>query len=110
MGFVRCPGCGSQNRDSDTRCYSCEGDLTPAQEGPPSGTLDESQVGQPIVSASERRMQQDDKRKSTVIHGLRAGAAGGAFLGIFVGLYCAFWGGLFGSIAGQWSGMAWGPG
>lgn len=110
MGFVRCPGCGSQNRDSDTKCYSCEGELTPGQEGPPSGALDESQVGQPVMSASEKRMTLDDKRKSTLVHGLRAGAAGGAFLGIFWGLYYAFWGGLFGSIVGEWSGMAIGGG
>ncbi|MEW6281966.1 MAG: hypothetical protein AB1758_25400 [Candidatus Eremiobacterota bacterium] len=113
MGYIRCPGCGGMNRDTDSKCYSCETELTAEGAPPPPSVVEEGAEpppapvsGRPPVATVAPGVAASD-RKSTVLHGLRSGAIGGAMVGSVLGVIVAMFGGLFGmAFTNSWSGGA----
>ncbi len=111
MGYRNCPGCGSQNRDTDEKCYSCEAELTPKKAAGPAGVIENPVEPGQEHEASSRRLQEllDEShahRKANWKHGVRAGAAAGAFMGFFYAGFYAFFGAMLGSFAGAGKGVS----
>ncbi len=85
MGYINCPNCKSPNKDTDTKCYSCEQALEPApavtpSHGQPSKNAAQANAAGGVVTAANM------DRTSNWMQGLRAGVKVGLVGGIFCSL------------------------
>lgn len=74
MSYKKCPSCGGMNRQADTSCYQCEGDLAVMEA--------EATSAEVVVDYAKS----SDERKSDWAHGVRAGLVGGVVLGLIRGV------------------------
>lgn len=98
MKYVSCPHCGSQNRETDTKCYMCEKSMDGAPaagEGAlPDGTSAIPPRSETHIPKSSFFKMQTQNRDTTWIDGLRSGALSGVVLGTVCGLTCSLFYGM----------------
>ncbi|MGV8119127.1 MAG: hypothetical protein AB2L14_05110 [Candidatus Xenobiia bacterium LiM19] len=98
MKYIPCPHCGSQNRETDTKCYMCEKPMSGAPAAG-EGVLPDGDSAIPprsethIPKSSFFKMPAQN-RDTTWIDGLRSGALSGVALGTVCGLTCSLFYGM----------------